>query len=142
MKDVWYRINDAHHRYTKKYSTMILLRNFYVGITNWYRYVLDTLTGGNFLGAPALEASYIIKNLVGIPPINDIKIEITPEDVMKKLESIEKILNFLDKISKVEKLLDSTSKFNESLRNINERINILETGTIQSSQKLRIDELE
>jgi hypothetical protein len=40
----------------KKYSTIILVRNFYVGISSWSRYVLDTLTGDNFLGAPALEA--------------------------------------------------------------------------------------
>jgi hypothetical protein len=28
LKDAWYRISNAHHRCTKKYSTMILLRNF------------------------------------------------------------------------------------------------------------------
>lgn len=49
LKDAWYRISDAHHRCTKKHSTMILLSNFYVGITSWYRYVLDTLTGVIFL---------------------------------------------------------------------------------------------
>ena len=118
---------------------MILLKNFYFGITNWYRYVLDTLIGDNFLCAPTLEASYIIKSLVRVPPVNDIKIEITTEDVMKKLELIEKNLPKIDKINKVEKLLDSTSKFNKSLRNINEKVTILETGTIQSSQNLRID---
>jgi hypothetical protein len=32
LKDAWYRISNAHHRCTKKYSTMILLRNFYVGM--------------------------------------------------------------------------------------------------------------
>ena len=63
LKDAWYRISDAHHRCTKKHSTMILLRNFYVGITSWYRYVLDTLTGGNFLGTPALEACNLIESL-------------------------------------------------------------------------------
>jgi hypothetical protein len=45
LKDAWYRISNAHHRCTKKYSTMTLLRNFYVGISSWNRYVLDTLTG-------------------------------------------------------------------------------------------------
>jgi hypothetical protein len=44
LKDAWYRISNAHHRSTKRHSTMILLRNFYVGITSWNRYVLDTLT--------------------------------------------------------------------------------------------------
>jgi hypothetical protein len=32
LKDAWYRISNAHHRCTKKHFTMILLRNFYVGI--------------------------------------------------------------------------------------------------------------
>jgi hypothetical protein len=48
FKDAWYRISNAHHRCTKKHSTMILYRNFYVGIYSWNRYILDTLTGGNF----------------------------------------------------------------------------------------------
>jgi hypothetical protein len=52
LKDAWYRISNSHHRCTKKHSTMILLRNFYVGISSWNRYVLDTLAGGNFLGTP------------------------------------------------------------------------------------------
>jgi hypothetical protein len=43
LKDAWYRINNAHHRCTKKHSTTILLRNFYIGISSWNRYVLDTL---------------------------------------------------------------------------------------------------
>jgi hypothetical protein len=34
LKDAWYRINNAHHRCAKKHSTMILLRNFYVGISS------------------------------------------------------------------------------------------------------------
>jgi hypothetical protein len=32
LKDAWYRISNAHHRCMKKHSTMIILRNFYVGI--------------------------------------------------------------------------------------------------------------
>jgi hypothetical protein len=70
LKDAWYRISNSHHRCTKKHSTMILLRNFYVGITSWYRYVLGTLAGGNFLGTPALEACTLIESLVGVPPIH------------------------------------------------------------------------
>jgi hypothetical protein len=60
LKDAWYRISNSHHRCTKKHSTMILLTNFYVGISSWNRYVLDTLAGGNFLGTPALEACTLI----------------------------------------------------------------------------------
>ena len=44
LKDAWYGISNADHRCANKHSTAILLRNFYVGITNWYRYVLNTLT--------------------------------------------------------------------------------------------------
>jgi hypothetical protein len=66
LKDAWYRISNAHHRCTKKHSTMILLRNFYVGISSWNSYVLDTLAGGNFLGTPALEACTLIESLVGV----------------------------------------------------------------------------
>jgi hypothetical protein len=100
LKDVWYRISNAHHRCTKKYSTMILLRNFYVGIPSWNRYVLDTLTWGNFLGASALEACNLIESLVGVPPTNVIKTEITLEEVIKKLSSLEKSLpNLIDNAS-------------------------------------------
>ncbi len=52
LKDSWYRISNAHHRCTKKYSTMILLRNFYVGLSSLNRYVLDTLRGVIFLVLP------------------------------------------------------------------------------------------
>jgi hypothetical protein len=34
LKDDWYQISNAHHRCTKKHSTMILLINFYVGISS------------------------------------------------------------------------------------------------------------
>jgi hypothetical protein len=69
---------------------MILLRNFYVGISSWNRYVLDTLAGGNFLGTLALEACTLIESLVGVPPIHVVKIEITLEEVIEKLSSLEK----------------------------------------------------
>ena len=48
LKDGWYRINDSQKRATKKQTTTILLRNFYVGITPWNRFVLDTAINGNF----------------------------------------------------------------------------------------------
>ena len=133
LKDAWYRINESHRRCTKKYSTLILLRNFYVGITSWDRHVLDTLTGGNFLGIPAQEACNLIEGLVGIPPIKDTKTETTLEDVMKKLDSIEKNLpNFLDNISKI----------NESVVSINKRITVLEDSDTQITHGNRIGELE
>jgi hypothetical protein len=100
LKDAWYRISNSHHRCTKKHSTMILLRNFYVGITSWKRYVLDTLAGGNFLGTPALEACTLIESLVGVPSIHVVKTEITLEEVIEKLGSLDFFLpNILDNAS-------------------------------------------
>ena len=48
LKDTWHRICNAQNRSTRKLSTSVLLRNFYVGITPWNRCILDTITGGNF----------------------------------------------------------------------------------------------
>jgi hypothetical protein len=108
---------------------MILLRNIYVGISSWNRYVLDTLVGGNFLGTPALEACTLIESLVGVPP----KTEITLEEVIEKLSSLEKCLP---------NLLDNASQVNESIESIGKRITILEASTIHDSQNLRIGKLE
>ena len=75
--------------------------------------MLVSLPGGNFLGTLAQEACNLIESLVGTPPTKDIKTEITLQDVIKKLDSMEKYLpNFLDNVSKV----------NESIVNINKRI--------------------
>jgi hypothetical protein len=133
LKDAWYRISNGHHRCMKKYCTMILLRNFYVGISSWNRYVLDTLTWGNFLGAPALEACNLIESLVGVPPINVVKTEITLEEVIQKLSSLKKSLS---------NLLDNTSQVNESIESIGKIITVLEASTIHDNKNLRIGKLE
>jgi hypothetical protein len=133
LKDAWFRISNAHHRCTKKYSIMIFLRNFYVGISSWNRYALDTLTGGNFMSAPTSEACNLIESLVGVPPINVVKTEITLEEVIKKLSSLEKSLP---------SLLDNASEVNELIESIGKRITILEASTIHDSQTLRIGKLE
>jgi hypothetical protein len=133
LKDAWYRISNSRHRCTKKHSTMILLRNFYVGITSWYRYVLDTLAGGNFLGTPALEACTLIESLVRVPPIHVVKIEVTLEEVLEKLSSLEKSLP---------KILDIASRTNELIESIGKRITVLEASTTLDSKNLRIGKLE
>jgi hypothetical protein len=47
-----------------------------------------------------LEACTLIESLVGVPPINVVKTEITLEEVIKKLSSLEKSLpNLLDNAS-------------------------------------------
>ena len=42
---------------------------FYVGVTTWYRFVLDTITEGNFLICPSLDAFNALGNFVGSPPL-------------------------------------------------------------------------
>ena len=84
LKDAWYRINDSQKRATKKQSTTILLRNFYVGFTPWNRFILDTAINGNFLEAPIWESLNVIENLVGNLPVAGIQEIITLAHFMKK----------------------------------------------------------
>jgi hypothetical protein len=124
LKDDCYRISNAHHRCTKKHSTMILLRIFYGGISSWNRYVLDTLAGGNFLGTPALEACTLIESLVGVPPIHVVKTEVSLEELLEKLSSLEKSLP---------NILDNASQVNVSIESIDKRISVLEASTTHDS---------
>jgi hypothetical protein len=70
---------------------------------------------------------------VGVPPINIVKTEITLEEVIEKLSSLEKSLP---------NLLDNTSQVNESIESIGKRITVLEASTIHDSQNLTIGKLE
>ena len=69
LKDAWYRICNAQNRSARKQSTYALLRNFYVGITPWNRYVLDTITGGNFLVSHTSDSYNAMIDLLGPPPL-------------------------------------------------------------------------
>ena len=69
LKDAWYRICNAHNGSIRKQSTAVLMRCFYVGINTWYRFVLDTITGENFLMSPPFDALNAMGNLVGSPPL-------------------------------------------------------------------------
>ena len=89
LKDAWYRICDAQNRSTRKQSTTVLLRNFYVGVTTWYRFVLDTIAGGNFLGSRTMHAFNAMGNLVVSPPITINETTLTLKHVMQRLEVIE-----------------------------------------------------
>ena len=118
-------------------------QKFYVGITTWYRYVLDTLTGGNFLGTPSVEPYNIIESLVGTPPTNEPKTETTMEHVVERLDILEKNLSSMNWATEVDKkLLDSTIKIEGYLKHINRRINNLETNKGKDDKKLRIGKLE
>ena len=69
LKDACYRISNAQNRSNRKLSTSVLLRNFYVGITPWNRYILDTITGGNFLGSHTIDSYKSMTELFGSPPL-------------------------------------------------------------------------
>src|SRR4051794_23106315 len=112
---------------------MILLRNFYVGISSWNRHVLDTLIGRNFLGAPAVEAYTLIESLVGVPPTNVVKTELSTEEASKRLDSLEKI---------VPNLLNDAIQTNELTGSVNKRITILEDRITNDDRTFRIVKLE
>jgi hypothetical protein len=80
-----------------------------------------------------LEACNLIESLVGVPPINVVKTEITLEEVIKKLSSLEKSLS---------NLLDNASQVTESIESIGKIITVLEASTIHDNQNLRIGKLE
>ena len=89
LKDAWYRICNAQSRSTRKQSTTVLLRSFYVGISPWNRYILDTIVGGNFLGSHTVDSYRAIINLVGSPSLMVNGTILTLEHVMQRLDAIE-----------------------------------------------------
>ena len=90
LKDAWNRICNAHNRSIRKQSTVVLLHCFYVGITTWYRFILDMITGGNFLMCPSLDAFNAVGNLVVSPPLMINETTLTLEHVMERIDAIEK----------------------------------------------------
>src|ERR1041385_1219491 len=90
-------------RATKKQSTTVLLRIFYVGITLWNRFILDTAINGNFLESPIWESLNVIKNLVGNLPIASIQEDITLAHIMKKLEKIELEIPSITRINELDR---------------------------------------
>ena len=89
LKDAWYRICNAQNGSTRKQSTSVVLCNFYVGITAWNRFILDTITGGNFLGSHSFDSYNAMVDLFGSPPLLVNGTILTLEHVMQRLEIIE-----------------------------------------------------
>ena len=89
LKDAWYRICNAQNRSTRKLSTSVILRNFYVVTTSWNRYILDTITEGNFLGSHTFDSYNAMTELFGPPPLLVNGTVLTLEHVMQRLEIIE-----------------------------------------------------
>ena len=140
LKDAWYRINDSQNRATKKQSTTILLRNFYVGITSWNRFVLDTAINGNFLEAPVWEALNVMENLVGIPPITVTKDEVTLAHIMSKLEKIELEMPSMSKINEVDRRIQGNlNRLDSSMHRIYKTLETLKSHDMDPS---RIDKIE
>src|SRR3954464_15704493 len=140
LKDAWYRINDSQKRATKKQSTTILLRNFYVGISSWNRFVLYTAINGNFIEAPVLEALNVIENLVGSLPIVSIKEDITLAHIMGKLEKIDLEMPSIDKINELDrKIQGNLNRLDNSMQKI---VKTLETIKSLDEESSRIEKIE
>src|SRR3954466_13124853 len=140
LKDAWYRINDSQKRATKKQSTTILLRNFYVGITPWNRFILDTAINGNFLEAPIWESLNVIENLVGNLPVASIQEDITLAHIMKKLEKIELEIPSITRINELDrKIQGNLNRLDSSMLKI---IKTLEVFKSRDTDPSRIDKIE
>src|SRR4051812_27777536 len=142
LKDAWYKINDSQKRATKKQSTTILLINFYVGITSWNRFVLDTTINGNFIEAPVWEALNVIENLVGSLPIASIKEDITLVHNMGKLEKIELEMPSIDRMNELDrKIQGNLNRLDNSMQKIVKTLETIKTLDEKSSRIEKIEEV-
>src|SRR3954471_13227922 len=140
LKYAWYRINGSQKRATKKQSPTILLRNFYVGITSWNRFVLDTAISGNFIEAPVWEALNVIENLVGSLPIPSIKEDITLAHIMGKLEKIELEMPSIDRVNELDrKIQGNLNRLDNTMHKI---VKTLETIKSLDEKSSRIEKIE
>src|ERR1041385_3045957 len=127
-------------RATKKQSTTILLRNFYVGITSWNRFLLDTAINGNFIESPVWEALNVIENLVGSLPIVSITEDITLAHIMRKLEKIELEMPSIDRVNELDcKIQGNLNMLDNSMQKI---IKTLETIKSLDEKSSRIEKIE
>ena len=145
LKDAWYRICNAQNRSTGKQSTLVLLRNFYVGVNHWYKYILDTITGGNFLGSHTFDSYNAMLNLFGSPPLLVNGTTLTLEHVMQRLEIIENKIATVESIENLDKNIHNQitqygSMVGMTLKNIKEKEPIVNERVNLDSP--RIDKLE
>ena len=140
LKDAWYWINDSQKRATKKQSTTILLRNFYVGITSWNRFVLDTAINWNFLESPVWEALNVMENLVGNLSVASIQEDITLAHIMKKLEKIELEMPSITNINDLDhRIQGNLNRLDRSMHKIFKTMETIKFHDLDSS---RIDKIE
>ena len=145
LKDDWYRIYNAQNRSTRKQSTSVLLRIFYVGITPWNRFILDTITGGNFLGSHTFGSYNAMIDLFGPPPLLVNGTMLTLEHVMQRLEIIENEVATVELIENLDKKIQNQitqygSKLGLTLNFFKEKEPLVNERIDQDST--RIDKLE
>src|ERR1041385_7103891 len=127
-------------RATKKQSTTILLRTFFVGITPWNRFILDTAINANFLEAPPWESLNIIENLVGNFPIASIQEDVTLAHIMKKLEKIELEIPSITRINELDrKIQGNLNRLDSSMLKIIKTLEVIKSHDTNLS---RIDKIE
>ena len=145
LKDAWHRICNAQNRSTRKQSTSVLLRNFYVGITSWNRYTLDTITGGNFLGSHTFDSYNAMIDLLGPPPLLVNGTILTLEHVMQRTGIIENKVATVELIENLDKKIHNQitqygSKVGVTLEFLKEKGPMVNEKIDQDSS--RIDKLE
>src|SRR3954469_6458182 len=116
------------------------LEIFYVGITSWNRFVLDTAINGNFIEAPVWEALNVIENLVGILPIDSTKEDITLAHIMGKLEKIKLEMPSIDRVKEMDrKIQGNLNRLDSSIQKI---VKTLETIKSLDEKSSRIEKIE
>ena len=117
-----------------------MLRNFYVGITTWNRFLLDTAINGNFIEAPVWEALNVIENLVGSLPIVSVKEDITLAHTMNFFEKIELEMPSIDRVNELDrKIQGNLNRLDSSMQKIDKTLETIKSLDEKSS---RIDKIE
>jgi hypothetical protein len=116
-----------------------------MGITSWYRFILDSITGGNFWMCPPLDAFNALGNIVGSPPLMVNGTILTLEHVMQKLDAIETNMITLEHIERLETKMQNLanrfgSKLGDAIKILREKNPIIHNRLEESPA--RIDKLE
>ena len=137
LKDAWYRICNAQNRSTRKQSTSVLLCNFYVGITPWNRYIIDTITEGNFLGSHTFDSYNAMLDLFGSPPLLVNGTMLTLEHVMQRLEIIENKVATIESIENLDKKIHN--QITQYGSNVGMTLKIIKENEPIVNEKINLD---
>ena len=145
LKYAWHRICNAQNKSTRKLSTSVLLRNFYVGITPWNRCVLDTVARGEFLSSHTFDAYNVMLDLFAPPPLLVNGTILTLEHIIQRLDIIENKIATVELIENLDKKIHNHitqygSRVGVTLKNLKEKEPIVNEKIDQDSA--RISKLE